>query len=300
MAPAYLSYCSQLISNAHGRSAAITVGDLSDLCISRETIDATGGAGNRAIALETRASGELTFGEWVFADGSVAPTTDLQTLAGVAATLNLSYSQNVPTSVTFVNPVAQNYSISGAGNFLVADQSVRLNVTINGFGAQDSVIVDLPGGSINADLAQTSLGIIRVEGSSRGANAATANSVVVTTNAAQAAMQPDAGETVLAASLAERNAAKLDAQESATRAQDAAASEADSVLASCLAFSIEKPAMNDDSCEAENDSINATDHDEKTPENTEFSGVSEDGWGGIRTPGRITPTAVFKTTSRGP
>ncbi len=106
-----------------------------------------------------------------------------------------------------------------------------------------------------------------------------------------------AGETVLASSLAERSAMKPDTRESAMRAQDAGDSEADSVLAFCLALLREKLAVNDDSGMLENGVVGESAGDEKTPENTEFPEVSEGGWGGIRTPVRITPKAVFKTAA---
>ena len=133
----------------------------------------------------------LTFGERLLSDGSVTPTNDLQGLANLPVTFNLSQAQNDPSSVAFLNPAAQSYTIGGNGNFVVADQTVGLTVTVNGFGSQDAVLLDLPGGSVDADLTQTSLGNIRVDGSSRDASSTAANAIAVTTNAANVSMQPD-------------------------------------------------------------------------------------------------------------
>jgi len=59
------------------------------------------------------------------------------------------------------------YTIGGNGNLSVLNATVGLGLTINGFRDQDQVVVDLPGGSVDADLTHTGPGSISLDGSAR-------------------------------------------------------------------------------------------------------------------------------------
>ncbi|HVA47067.1 MAG TPA: choice-of-anchor tandem repeat GloVer-containing protein [Pirellulales bacterium] len=134
----------------------------------------------------------LDLGERLSADGSVTQVNDLQGLANLLVTLNLSHADSNSSSVAFWGAAGQSYTIGGNGNFVVNDTTVGLSVMIYGFRIQDWLLFNLPGGSVNADLTQTSLSPIYVEGSTRAAGATAANNITVTTNAAGVTMQPDA------------------------------------------------------------------------------------------------------------
>ncbi len=65
------------------------------------------------------------------------------------------------------DPAGAAYTIGGNGNLTVQNTTVGLGLTINGFRDQDQVVVDLPGGSVDADLTHTGAGSISLDGSAR-------------------------------------------------------------------------------------------------------------------------------------
>lgn len=134
----------------------------------------------------------LVAGEHLLPDGNVRQANDLTGLAGISATFNLSGAAGVSSFVHYLNPAAQAYSLAGNGNLVVTNQTVGFGLTINGYGSQDSLTLDLPGGMVSADITRTSLGMIYVDGSSREPGPSPANNVTVTSNAANITMLPDA------------------------------------------------------------------------------------------------------------
>ena len=69
------------------------------------------------------------------------------------------------------------------------------------------------------------------------------------------------------------------------------------VSAGFVRFSSTEPCNSVQSSAAKTDACRSVSTDEKTPENKAFSRVVESGWGGIRTPVRLSPKAVFKTAA---
>jgi hypothetical protein len=65
------------------------------------------------------------------------------------------------------DPAGATYTIGGNNNLTALNATVGLGLTINGFRDQDQVVIDLPGGSVNADLTHTGPGTISLDGSDR-------------------------------------------------------------------------------------------------------------------------------------
>ncbi|HEV2969513.1 MAG TPA: hypothetical protein VGY55_05935 [Pirellulales bacterium] len=66
-----------------------------------------------------------------------------------------------------LDPAGAAYTIGGNNNLTIDNATVGLGLTINGFRDQDQAVIDLPGGTVNADLTQTSRGTIVLDGSAR-------------------------------------------------------------------------------------------------------------------------------------
>ncbi len=97
----------------------------------------------------------LFLGERLSADGTVTKLDNLQGLANASITYESPPPQELriyPNLGTFWNPIAQSYSIGGTGDFIVTDESINLTVVINGYRNDDQVLLDLPGGTVDADL----------------------------------------------------------------------------------------------------------------------------------------------------
>jgi hypothetical protein len=94
----------------------------------------------------------------------------IKQLVGLAIPVTLNFSGSPTGHVVFdgdSDPAAAQYVIDGNGRLHIVNQTVGLNVTINGFRSQDQVYVYLPGGSVTADLTHTGTGILYLDGKSR-------------------------------------------------------------------------------------------------------------------------------------
>ncbi len=123
---------------------------------------------------------ELSLGQRLSANGIITTLNTLHGLANVPVTFNVFRSVYSPSFVEFWNAAAQSYAIGGNGNLVVTDQTDGPSVTINGFLAPDQVLIELPGGSVNADLTTTGPENISLDGSARlmGVNVAAPLNVV--------------------------------------------------------------------------------------------------------------------------
>jgi N-acetylneuraminic acid mutarotase len=130
-------------------------------------------------------------------DGTI---TKPETLQGLNATMIVDFStaSSTATQVVFdgnLDPAGAAYTIGNdkLGNLLVVNQTVGLTVQINGYRDQDQVWVDLPGGSVAADLTHTGPGTIYLDGSTRltGTNAVSANQIALKDRAGIVTMQAD-------------------------------------------------------------------------------------------------------------
>jgi hypothetical protein len=65
------------------------------------------------------------------------------------------------------DPAGAAYTIGGNNSLTINNAAVGLGLTINGFRDQDEAVIDLPGGTVDADLTQTSRGTIVLDGSAR-------------------------------------------------------------------------------------------------------------------------------------
>ncbi len=140
---------------------------------------------------------KLYLGERLAPDETVSRINSLQSLSNVNVTFNyssLNYVGFNPTLVDFVDPGSpvQSYTVSGNGNLVVTDQSIGLVVTINDYRSQDGVLIDLPGGGVNADLTTTGPGTITVDGSARllGLNVGAPLNLTVHARAGAVFMEP--------------------------------------------------------------------------------------------------------------
>ena len=105
--------------------------------------------------------------------------------AGLAAPSRLSLDGSL-------DPAGAAYTIAGNNTLLVANSTVGLGVTINGFRSQDEVVINLPGGTVDADLTHTSAGTIIVNGSGRltGVNPAAPLDITAHARAGAIVVQP--------------------------------------------------------------------------------------------------------------
>jgi hypothetical protein len=90
------------------------------------------------------------------------------------------------------DPAGAQYTIGGNGNLTVFNQTVGLSVTVNGFRGVDEIDIDLPGGSLYADVTHTGPGTISLDGTARlmGTNVAAPNNVIVHARQGAVTMQP--------------------------------------------------------------------------------------------------------------
>ncbi len=102
------------------------------------------------------------------------------------------YGEYSPTLVRFLSFAGHSYTIGGNGNLAVTDQTIGLSAMISDYRAQDGVLIDLPGGSVNADLTRTSAGTITLDGTARllGASPSAQNNITVYTRAGIVLMEP--------------------------------------------------------------------------------------------------------------
>lgn len=125
-------------------------------------------------------------------DGSV---TQFDHLSGLPVSVTLNFSGSPTGDVVLdgdLDPAGANYLIDGAGNLHVLNQTVGLDVTINGFRAQDQLHLHLPGGSVHANLTQTGPATITVDGGARttGTNPTAINDLTVDSRGGNVTMDP--------------------------------------------------------------------------------------------------------------
>jgi hypothetical protein len=125
-------------------------------------------------------------------DGSIV---QLNHLNGLATSVTLNFSGTATNDVVLdgdADPAGANYTIDGVGNLHVLNQTVGLNLTINGYRDQDQLEVHLPGGSVHAILTQTGRGTISIDGQARasGTNPSAANNITVDTRAGTDTLDP--------------------------------------------------------------------------------------------------------------
>ncbi len=183
--------------NLDGSPAGLTSATFNNSTTTRDALYAT----NWTTPLTVNGDFDLDFGQLLLPGWTVNPVDSLQQLA-IPVTFNFSTTSSTATQVLLegdLDPVGANYSINGTGNLVIANQTVGLTVTINGFRNQDLAWVKLPGGTVNANLTATGPGSIEVDGSVRqtGINARAANNITVSNGVGNVTMQaigPDTSE----------------------------------------------------------------------------------------------------------
>ena len=130
-------------------------------------------------------------------DGTITKPETLQSL-NATMIVNFSSASDAATQVVFdgnLDPAGAAYTIGNdrIGNLLFANQTVGLTVEINGYRDQDQVTIDLPGGSVNADLRHTGPATIYLDGTVRlaGTNPTAANQFTVQARSGAVTMLPD-------------------------------------------------------------------------------------------------------------
>jgi hypothetical protein len=114
----------------------------------------------------------------------------IKQLAGLAIPVTLNFS-GAPTGYVYLDgdadPAGASYTIDGTGNLHVVNQTVGLNVTINGFRDQDELHLRLPGAAVAADFRKTGRGTIRLDGNERlaGTNPTAPNNISALVRAGQ-------------------------------------------------------------------------------------------------------------------
>ncbi len=129
-------------------------------------------------------------------DGSVA---QLNLLGGLPVSITENFSGTPTGNVVFdgdLDPAGASYLIDGVGGLHVLNQTVGLEVTINGYRDQDQLHIHLPGGSVQANLTQTGPGTITVDGSARaaGTNPLAVNNITVDSRGGNITLDPAGNE----------------------------------------------------------------------------------------------------------
>jgi hypothetical protein len=127
---------------------------------------------------------EVLLGIRLQVDGSLQDLHRLDLLANASVLFNFSsyhQSDQSPTLVELADSGGQAFSVGGNGNFVISDQTYGLGVTINGYRSQDGLVIEVPGGSVDANLTQTSPGALSLDGSQRllGTNVSAPLSVTI-------------------------------------------------------------------------------------------------------------------------
>lgn len=149
--------------------------DVESTPVSISQIDIQKASGARALVCVVAALSNMVFdgdfqvflGARLASDGTVRELHNLAGLANRVVTLNFSSIDSSPTLVKLIDSGSQTYNVGGTGNLVITDQTVGLVVTINGYRSQDGLIVEMPGGSVDANLTQTGPGTLSLDGSAR-------------------------------------------------------------------------------------------------------------------------------------
>ncbi len=134
----------------------------------------------------------IYLGSFLHSDGSV---DRVKTLAGLAIPVTLNFSGSPTGHVVLdgdADPAGAQYVIDGSSNLHIVNQTFGLNVTINGFRAQDEAYIYLPGGTVAADLRHTGSGILYLDGKSRlaGNHPTAPNSISAQVRAGDISLDP--------------------------------------------------------------------------------------------------------------
>jgi hypothetical protein len=167
--------------------ASVTINNVSS---TRDAVYAVGAS----VPLNINGDFALYLG-WAISQTGIPVETGVLGSLPVRVTFDFASAALAATQVVVdgnVDPPGATYSVGGDGNIVVTNETVGLSVVVNGYRRQDNVFVDLPGGSIGADLTQAGPGIIHVDGTARDSNAPPANNIVLTTSGTSIAMYPDA------------------------------------------------------------------------------------------------------------
>ncbi len=120
----------------------------------------------------------------------MATVERVRRLTDVAVPVTLNFSGMAVSEVVLdgdLEPAGAQYTIDGAGNLRVVNQTVGLSVTINGYRDQDELHLRLPGATVAADLRKTGSGTILLDGNERldGTNPTAPNDFSVLVRAGQ-------------------------------------------------------------------------------------------------------------------
>lgn len=124
-------------------------------------------------------------------------------LTDVPVPVTLNFSGQAASEVVFdgdLDPAGASYIIGGTNNLRVVNQTVGLDVTLNGYRSQDQVHLRLPGASVSADLRKTGAGRILLDGRERldGTNPTEPNELSVQVRAGDISLAPvDTYDSVL-------------------------------------------------------------------------------------------------------
>ncbi len=155
-----------------------------------------------AWSVDTTTNGDFAIylGQRLHADGTVERLKHLTGVANVSFTVNLV--QPIDDGTTFVfdgdlDPAGAVYTIDGgpmdgAGKLHITNQTEDLEVLIEHYRPQDQAYIYLPGGSVTADLTQTSAGTITIDGQARlaGINPNAPNTISASVNAGSISLNP--------------------------------------------------------------------------------------------------------------
>ncbi len=91
-----------------------------------------------------------------------------------------------------LDPPDAQYVIDGMGNLHVLNQTVGLDLTVDGYRAEDQIYIYLPGGSVDANLRKTGPGIFYVDGKARlaGTNPSAPNDISALVRAGDISLDP--------------------------------------------------------------------------------------------------------------
>ena len=155
---------------------------------------------NWSVPITANANWSLYLGWFLHADGVVER---IKSLAGLAIPVTLNFSGTPIGRVVMdgdADPAGAQYIINGQGNLHFTNQTVGLDVTINGYRDQDQAYIYLPGGTVGADLRKTGPGTLYVDGKSRltGNHPTAPNNISAQVRAGDISLNPvDTNDSVL-------------------------------------------------------------------------------------------------------
>ena len=153
-------------------------------------------------SVDTATNGDFAIylGQRLDADGTVERLKHLTGVANVSFIVNLNHPIDDGTTFVFdgdLDPAGAVYSIdggpnSGAGKLHITNKTENLDVLIENYRPQDQAYIYLPGGSVTADLTETSAGTITIDGQARltGTNPNAPNTISASVNAGFISLNP--------------------------------------------------------------------------------------------------------------